>query len=99
MSEPLFVLLPDVVWDMVDDVATVCNLSNGQVKELNRAGALIWTMGLKYDITEVVDRIAAMHPTVDRSIVRDDLMTFADSLIDLELIEARPAQDYSRTEA
>ena len=77
---PLLTPRPEVIWDEVDGVLTICDTASGEMFSLNPTAALIWSAGTDGDAGEVVDRLAAMHPDQDRAALAADVSAFAATL-------------------
>jgi hypothetical protein len=58
-NAPHLVCNPDVIWDEVDGVLTLCETSSGEFFSLNDTGALIWkACAAKASFRQIVEQMA-----------------------------------------
>ena len=54
---------PDVIWDEVDGVLTLCETISGEFFSLNETGALIWkACAANASFAQIVEQLAMAYP-------------------------------------
>lgn len=78
-----------VVAHEVDGGLSITHPTSGLVHDLRGVGRLIWdTLDEPRTVLELIEVIATHHPSVDHTVIRQDLQNFLDELRQAELITA-----------
>jgi hypothetical protein len=76
---------PDVIWDQIDGVMTLCCTVTGEFFTMNAVGDLIWQVCDECTDAEIVDRVAEVYDE-DRELLEAEVRRFVVSMAEFGLI-------------
>jgi hypothetical protein len=87
-EERRFIRDPEVIWDEVDGVLTLCHLETKELFHCNEVGALLWkAFDTRSTIDALVDHLAGIYPEEERDFLAGEVATFLASLEQASLVK------------
>jgi hypothetical protein len=78
---------PEVIWDEVDGVMTLCHLETNEHFQCNEVGALIWrAFDNRTTVDDLVDHLAEVYPEEEREFLAEEVASFMASLQQARLV-------------
>ena len=78
---------PEVIWDEVDGVMTLCHLEMNEHFQCNEVGALIWkAFDNRATVEELVEHLAEIYPEEERGFLAEEVASFMASLEQARLV-------------